>query len=158
AHDDEQMSRRMEEQRRGRGEAESEFGGAAGTFSMAWDHSDTLITYSPMQLGNLASLVATFAHELSHFYLATVPFDPPKGPVAEEYATDLCAVSMGFGVFLANTNKSYYQGAVVGKQGYLGEVALSYALAIFTELRGVAEADVCRHLKPNPRSFFKSAV
>lgn len=131
---------------------------AAGTFSMAWDHSMTTITYSPHQLENYASLVATFAHELSHFYLATVPFAPPAGPTAEEHATDVCAVHMGFGIFLANTAISYSNGAVVARKGYLGEVALSYALAIFTALRQVPAKDVCRHLNSNPRSFFKSAV
>lgn len=155
-HNDEEMSSRLAEQ--SENDEGTENFNAAGTFSMAWDQSDTTITYSPSQLSDRMSLVATFAHELSHFYLATVPFDPPKGPVAEEYATDVCAVSMGFGIFLANTSKRYYRGAVSGQQGYLGEIALSFALAIFTELRDVPENTVRPHLKSNPRSYFSSAL
>ena len=110
------------------------------------------------QIQNLASLVATFAHELSHFYLATIPFEPPAGPSAEEHATDVCAVAMGFGIFLANTAQGYANGAVISRKGYLGEIALSYALAIFSELKGVPEKELRRHLKSNPRSYVGSAL
>lgn len=157
AHDDIAMTERMQERE---DDADSRFGirTTAGTFSMDWNHSDATITYSPGQLQDLASLVATFAHELSHFYLATIPFEPPAGPSAEEHATDVCAVAMGFGIFLANTAQKYANGAVVSRKGYLGEVALSYALAIFSELKGVNEKDLRKHLKSNPRSYVGSAL
>lgn len=154
-HDDIEMAERFREQKNG---SQQSSYGAAGTFSMTWDQSDTVITYSPEQLHDLASLVATFAHELSHFYLATVPIEPPAGPTAEEHATDVCAVSMGFGIFLANTAQQYARGAVVGRKGYLGEVALSYALAIFTEAQHIPDKNASKHLKSNPRSYYSSAI
>lgn len=131
---------------------------AAGTFSMDWNQTRPRITYSPDQLENLETLVALFAHELSHYFLATIPLDQPCGPDAEEPATDLCAVYLGFGIFMANNAREYASGAVVARRGYLGELTLSYALAIFSELHSLSPKDVRKHLRTNPSSFFESAV
>jgi hypothetical protein len=156
AHEDEDVPQGIE----GVGNDGSAFSqhSAAGTFSMGWNHTDPTITYSPRELHDLPSLVATFAHELSHYWLASVPYAPPAGPTAEEQATDVCAVYLGFGVYMANNVKRYAGGAVVSRKGYLGEIALSYALAIFTELQGLSETHARKYLKPNPRSFYGSAI
>lgn len=65
---------------------------------------------------------------------------------------------LGFGIFLANNAKEYAGGGVVGRKGYLGELTLSYALAIFSELHSLSPKDVRKHLRSNPSSYFESAV
>jgi hypothetical protein len=137
---------------------DNEDGEAAGTFSMGWNNDNATITYAPDQLERPHSLVAVFAHELSHYFLANTPIDPPVGPKAEEPATDLCAVYLGFGIFMCNAVKEYGSGAVISRQGYLEEHTLAFALAIFTELHSQDANSTAKHLHTNPRSYYHSAV
>jgi hypothetical protein len=46
-------------------------------------------------------LIATFAHELAYLFATTVE-EPPCEADEIEFLTDLAAVYLGFGVFLAN--------------------------------------------------------
>ena len=50
------------------------------------------------------SLISTFAHEFAHYLIHSVDAPTPGGEELEEHATDLVAVFMGFGVFLASTD------------------------------------------------------
>ena len=119
--------------------------GPAGTFSMAADRSRTVeISYNPSQLSRPESLIATFAHELAHYLMHSVSSLPPGGEAFEEHATDLVAVFMGFGVFLANSAFSFSQYTDVDSQGwqtfaqgYLSESELVYCLAVFLHLKGI---------------------
>jgi hypothetical protein len=111
------------------------------------------------------SLVATFAHELSHYLLACAKNDPPGGPEAEEHATDIGAVFMGFGIFLCNAafqfegfSEGLSEGWRVSRQGYLNESELSYALAIFMCLLETPFKLARPHLDTNPRTFLKKAI
>lgn len=124
-----------------------------------------MITYSPALASNITGMVATFAHELAHYLLGTIPVDPPGGPVAEEYATDVAAVFMGFGVFTANAVFSFEQftdGTMIGwrssQTGYLNEVDVAYTLAVFTELLDIDPKGVRRYLEGNPGSYYRGAV
>jgi hypothetical protein len=138
--------------------------GAAGTFRHS-QSDEAVITYSSSLLSDITGLVATFAHELAHYLLGAIPVDPPGGPVAEEYATDVGAVFMGFGVFTANAVFNFEQftdGAMIGwrssQTGYLNEVDVAYALAVFTELLEIDPKEVLSFLDGNPRSYYKKAV
>lgn len=131
---------------------------ALGTFSSSWTGEDVVITYAQRQLANPPSLIATFAHELSHYYFRSAPNDPPRGAFAEEPATDLGAIYLGFGVFLANAAFTYINRCgYTSKQGYLDEKQLSYALAIFCILKEIPLKDVRKHLKTNPKAYIKAA-
>jgi hypothetical protein len=137
--------------------------GAAGTFSID-DKDAVVITYNEHQLRDPMSLVATFAHELAHYLLATAKTDPPGTEEAEEPATDLAAVFMGFGIFIANGAFQFEQftdGMMQGWRsahlGYLSEASLAYALAIFALLKGLPDRAVRKHLDPNPSGYFKQA-
>lgn len=132
--------------------------GVAGTFSSSWSGDEALVLYSPRNLGDPASLMATFAHELSHYFLRSAPTDPPRGSFADEPATDVGAVYLGFGVFLANSAFTYInRSGRALKQGYLDEKQLSYALAIFCALKNIPLDGVQKYLKTNPKAYVKAA-
>ena len=119
------------------------------------------ITYNPSVLARPHNLVATFAHELSHYLLHSVERLPPGGSALEEHATDLGAVFMGFGTFLANSAKNYHQTTTywqMQSQGYLSENALVTGLAIFVLLSGADEKAAERDLKDYLRGPFRKAI
>lgn len=140
--------------------------GPAGTFSVSGDKTPTIeITYNPSQLRRPEALIATFAHELAHYLIHSVEAAPPGGEEFEEHATDLVAVFMGFGVFLANSAFSFSQYADVDThgwqayaQGYLSEAELTYCLAVFLHLKGIDRMIVEPFLDRNLRKVLKTAT
>lgn len=112
-----------------------------GTFSVSEDN-EVVITYNP-EAGS-DQLVATFAHELAHYLTSGCEEEPPGGWENWEFATDVAAVFLGFGIFMANTafhfsqySDGEYQGWQMSRNGYLTEAELSYALAIFLKLKNI---------------------
>ncbi|HEY2346992.1 MAG TPA: hypothetical protein VGH80_14125 [Xanthomonadaceae bacterium] len=142
--------------------------GPAGTFRMrsTEDGSDThaLITFNPSQVGDPEALVATFAHELAHYLAHSVEELPPGGEEFEELATDVLAVVMGFGLFIANgafRYRQYQSGNVQGwsvrRQGYLHREEATYALAIFCALKAIPEREAVQHLQDGLVPPFRKA-
>ena len=116
-----------------------------GTFQVteADGRQSVVITYSPSLAGETTALIATFAHELAHYLMSTSKSDPPGGWELHELHTDLLAVHLGFGLFLANSARSFAQFQSAGEmgwsartQGYLSEGALVTALALAERLAG----------------------
>ena len=114
-----------------------------GTFRVAAAGGETqvVITYNPSLADDPTALIATFAHELGHYLMSTAAGDPPGGWELHELHTDLAAVHLGFGLFLANSARTFSQfqsAGVMGwssrTQGYLSEGALVTALAIAQRL------------------------
>jgi hypothetical protein len=108
------------------------------------------VSYNPSELQRPQSLIATFAHELAHYLIHTAKTNPPGGRDLEEHATDLAAVLLGFGLFMSNSSKSFEafqnfeeQGWRARAQGYLSELSLVTALAIFVRLTR-ADGEVAR--------------
>jgi hypothetical protein len=139
--------------------------GPAGTFSVGGQHNDVWITYNPSQLRRPESLISTFAHELAHYLAHSAENEPPGGHEFEEHATDLLAVFLGFGVFLANSAFSFQQftdvdsqGWSMQRQGYLLEEQLTYALAIFLELKQIDRKEVETYLDKHLRKVLKKSV
>ena len=136
---------------------------ALGTFSKE-PSEEAVITYDPSLVDDAENLVATFAHELAHATIEQFREDIPGGQKNHEYATDLAAVMMGFGIFLANSSFRFAQyqdmntqGWDTSRSGYLNEVDLSYALSLFVVLRGEPLDDALWHLRPNPKVYAKTA-
>jgi hypothetical protein len=133
--------------------------------SFGYQNGRYQITYNPAELDRPESLIATFAHELAHYLIHTASTRPPGGTALGEHATDVTAVFMGFGVFMANTAKSFEQfqnfeeqGWQMRPQGYLSELALVTSLAIFVRL-AQSDGEAARaHLKDYLRKPFNRAL
>jgi len=139
--------------------------GAAGTFQVDAEARRITITYSPRSLRDPESFVATIAHELSHYLLASLRDPPPGGTAEAEHATDVTAVFLGFGVFLANSAVAFsqfqdatMQGWRMERCGYLTEQELAYALGVFLLLLEIPASRARQHLKTNPSSYLKHAL
>jgi hypothetical protein len=137
---------------------------SAGTYR-ALKEGGALITYNPEQLHHPMSLVATFAHELAHYRTAGFPEPPPGGWEVWEPATDLAAVFMGFGIFLANSRfhfEHFNDGKTSGwrwqQQGYLSDVEVLHMHAIVCHVQGIERIQTLPHLKPALRGIFKRVV
>ncbi len=114
-----------------------------------------VISYNPDMERDRGALVATFAHELGHYLMAAAAGTPPGGWDLHELHTDITAVYLGFGIFLANSARSFsqFQDAVEGgwssrTQGYLSEAALVTALAVVERLGGRDPMAAAPYLKP----------
>jgi hypothetical protein len=132
-----------------------------GTFQIADGEggNKVVITWNPSLADDPTALIATFAHELGHYLMSTASSAPPGGWSLHELHTDLAAVHLGFGIFLANTAKSFAQFQSAGEigwssrmQGYLSEGALVTALAIAQRLAAREPAEAAPYLKDYLRS------
>jgi hypothetical protein len=110
-------------------------------------------------------LIAVFAHELAHYLLATAGEWPVCADDEKECLTDLAAVFMGFGVFLANARFSretytdgVWHGWRIGHAGYLPEADLIFALALFLRAKGLDADAACDSLKPHLAKLLRRAM
>jgi hypothetical protein len=124
-----------------------------------------VITYNPALADEPTAMIATLAHELGHYLMSTAQSDPPGGWDLHELHTDLAAVYLGFGIFLANSARSFAQfsdGGVSGwssrTQGYLSEAALVTALAVVERLRGREPVEAAPWLKSYLQADLKAAA
>ena len=136
---------------------------ALGTFGVAGNRVQ--ISYVPTLLRRPEQLIAVFAHELAHYLLATAAEWPVCADDEKECLTDLAAVFMGFGVFLANARFSretytdgVWHGWRIGHAGYLPEADLIFALALFLRTKGLEADAACGSLKPHLASLLRRAM
>lgn len=120
------------------------------------------ISYDPEYLNNPEAMIAVFAHTLAH-YLGTSATEPPPGG-AENWpqVTEILAVFLGFGLMFANTALVLPRGGccggpVVRRQAYVSQHDITYALAIFSVLKGLPQNQVTKHLKKSLRGHFRQA-
>jgi hypothetical protein len=135
-------------------------GSPAGTFRRTV--AGALITYNPTLLSDPMAFIATMAHELAHFLLSEIQEPPPGGVENLEFATDMAAVFLGFGVFLLNSAFTFSQTASgtalrwsARRQGYLSEAQLVNALAIFTRLLDCEPRPISSEIKSHFRRLYK---
>jgi hypothetical protein len=136
---------------------------ALGTFGVAGNR--IVISYVPALLKRPDHLIATLAHELAHYLLATARDSPPCEKEEREFLTDLAAVYLGFGVFLANARfrfEALQSGAMhgwrMGHSGYLPEADLIFALALFLQAKSL-NPDLARAcLKPHLAAMLRRAL
>ena len=136
----------------------------AGTFSVDETHAVT-ITYNPKITADPIEMVATFAHELSHYLTEGAEQPPPGGWDNWEFATDICATFLGFGVFQANAAfrfRQYSGNGVIGwgttSGGYLLQAEHSYALAIFLRLKNIEPREALPFCDDNVKGYLKAAL
>lgn len=136
---------------------------ALGSFGVAGNRVQ--ISYVPGLLRRPEQLIATFAHELAHYLLATAGERPICADDETECLTDLTAVFMGFGVFLANarfSRETYtdgpWHGWRIGHSGYLPEADLIFALALFLRAKDMAADEACACLKPHLAKLLRRAM
>jgi len=132
---------------------------ALGTFGVAGNRIQ--ISYVPELLQRPDHLIATFAHELSHYLLATARSEPPCEKDEKEFLTDLTAVYLGFGVFLANARFNFEglaHGWRIARSGYLPEADLIFALALFIEAKGIDPKSALGCLKPHLAAMMRRTL
>ena len=135
-----------------------------GTFS-AEEKEKITITYNPEIVCNPVQLVSTFAHELAHYLTGTCQEPPPGGWENWEFATDIAATFLGFGIFMSNSSFSFRQyasGDSVGwsssRSGYLSETEHVYALALFMLLKDIPFSKPEPYLKTSLRKTLAKAL
>jgi hypothetical protein len=136
---------------------------ALGTFAVAGNAVQ--ISYVPALLARPDRLIATLAHELAHYLLATAPTSPPCEDDEHEFLTDLTAAYLGFGVFMANSVFEFeaiqdgpMQGWRYGRSGYLPEQDLVFATALFIAVKELDPHPAYQCLKPHLAKLLKRAL
>jgi hypothetical protein len=111
-----------------------------GTFRV--EDGRVIISYATDLVARPRDLIATLAHELSHYLVATIRKPMPGGREAHELVTELCVAYTGFGVFAANRAFYFAQQHDAGGQGwryslngYFSERSWAFSLAIFAALK-----------------------
>ena len=122
---------------------------------------------TPASLSRPIELIATFAHELCHPLLLSIPEPPPGGAECEEFATDLATTFFGFGLFGANSAFEFKQHSDIGagsqgwstrRLGYLTEAEWGFSLAIFLHNNEDNLQLAMNHLKPSLASYLKKSL
>lgn len=136
---------------------------AAGAFSVD-AKGDVEIRFSRDLMDQPPDLVSTFAHELAHLLLHSRQVEEGVSGEDAELMTDLAAVYLGFGVYLANSAfelQQFDDGLMGGwssrRQGYLTENTLVYATAVFCAIQDDGFEDARCALKPRLQGVFDRA-
>ena len=139
--------------------------GARGSRAIATDTASASLTlsYDPNYLNNPEAMIAVFAHTLAHYLGTSATESPPGGDENWPHVTEILAVFLGFGLMFANTALVLPRGGccggpVVRRQAYVSQHDITYALAIFSALKGLAPKEVVTHLKKSLRGHFKQAL
>ncbi len=123
-----------------------------------------LIPYNPQQLNKPEGIIATFSHILAHYLGQMADEPPPGGPEYWPQATEVLAIFLGFGLMFANSAYTFRGGCGscynpnAERAASLTEVEATYALALFSVLKGIPNGEVNGHLKGHLRSAYKRSV
>ena len=128
------------------------------------DNQRLVIPYNPQQINNPEGMIATYAHILSHHMGRMAKAPPPGGIDYWPQATELLAIFLGFGLMFANSAYNFRGGCgscynpYAQRDAYLSETEATYALAMFSVLKGIPASDVTPHLKRHLRGIYRKSV
>jgi len=138
---------------------------ACGTYQLIpakYGRPREIIKYDADLENRPAQMVATFAHELSHA-LHNRSHDPLDiEPELYELFTDLTAIYLGYGIFLANMRFEFSQFSNADTQGwqaqgagYLPEADMIFATALFMTIKDIPMEAALPYLKPRLQKMLK---
>ena len=126
---------------------------------------ESTVPYESGLVATPSRLVAQLARGVAqHLVIAHGADDLDEAEL--EPLADATAVFLGFGIFAANAaapvrllQPSWASSPIALRPvGSLSEHELAYALALFAVLSEVPDRHIERHLRPNPREFYRRAV
>ena len=136
---------------------------AAGTFGL--EGNSAAITYDPALANDPMKLIAVLAHEVAHLRLLGFKQSLPGGRDANERATDLATVALGYGLFGANCAFNFerhhdpvLQGWQCARLGYLDEREWVFALSVWLALTARDGGAAKRYLKPHLYADLRAAT
>ena len=140
---------------------------ACGTYQVT-ENSDgsytEVITIDEALTERPVNLIATLAHEVSHALHNRMRERLDIEPELYELFTDLTAIYLGYGIFLANSRFEFGQFQSAGTQGwqasgagYLPEADMIMATAIFMKIKNLDQKIATPHLKPRLAKLLKKA-
>lgn len=121
------------------------------------------VPFHGQQINNTEHLAANYSHVIAQHIVQQLQLPVPGGEALMIEASEVLAVYLNFGVMLANSAYSYRGScarcfnAAAQRQGVLAESELTFALAIYAELKSVDNKTVFKHLKPHLKPTFKAA-
>lgn len=140
---------------------------ACGTYQITQNDDGTYtetITIDERLISQPVNLIATLSHELAHALHNRMREPLDIEPEHYELFTDLTAVYLGYGIFLANSRFEFVKfqdGELSGWQasgaGYLPEADLVMGLAIFMKIKDIAADAAIEHLKPRLGKMLRKA-
>lgn len=122
------------------------------------------IYYNPQQTTQPGDLAASFSHLLAQHLLLQSQLEPVGGEELFAQNTEILAVTMGFGVMLANSAYAFRGSCArcfnpqAHRQASLSEDKVIFALALFCQLKNISNKEATQHLKPYLRRLFKQAL
>ena len=132
-----------------------------GTFRI--DNGQVIVTYANDLVARPADLIATLAHELSHYLISTIREPIPGGREVHELTTELGVAYAGFAIFGANHAFEFEGHNFAGghgwsskRSGYFSERSWAFSLAVFLALKG--EEPPSDVLKPSVADLTKRAA
>lgn len=123
------------------------------------------VTYDPALISNPEAIIANFAHTLAVHLGRSAKVTPPGGVENWVLTTEVLAIFMGFGLMFANSAFNFNvskcgscRPQVPDRRNFLNQYDATYALAIFSVLKGIPTKMVLAHLKKSLRKFYRRAV
>ena len=122
------------------------------------------IPYDPQMVANPEALISSYAHILAQYLGSQATESPPGGSENWLMVTELLGVFLGFGLMYANSattapsSCSSCSAGLATRPSFVSQYDLTYALAVFSVVKGIPEKKVSRHLKKSLKGFLKSAI
>lgn len=122
------------------------------------------ISFNPGQINKPESLISSFAHAVGHYVGLSARESSPGGAQTWPQTAEMVAITMGFGVVMANSAYTFRTGCgscynpAANRLAALQENEAIFALAIFCRLKNISYKDVKPHLKAYLRPLFKRGL
>lgn len=120
------------------------------------------VGYDLHLVSNPEALISGFAQVLAHYLGSAVREPVPGGMQNWPQTTEVLGVFLGFGLMLANTAFQFQArscgscgGPPAQREAFLSQYDITYAVALFSVLKGIPDRQVLRHLKSSLRGHYK---